>query len=279
LLHNGTHLSISKYEIINVILARIGFFHTIPLCWFHQHVLGHHIETNVAFRDPDLDYFAGLNIFNFGVRVSKDHAWYPHYKWWRVILPILVPMSVDSITWFGALGVLLTGHWFWTHKSQKWRFPSTAAKIEFFLQLLFLTLIPFAMMWNLGIVKGFLFVTISRSLHSIPFYFLSQISHINTSSFTRHKKYNPRNEWAVHQILTTIDYGAPSRWYHFWSVETNTQTMHHLTPSVHSCHHGGMHKIIVEFCKDWGIPYMNVNGYYDALKMHLEHLASVNESK
>jgi hypothetical protein len=70
LLHTGTHCALlDKRPLLGSLLGYLcGFYHHLPAAWVRQHMLGHHIDTNLH-DDPDLHHF------ELSWRVATWEAW------------------------------------------------------------------------------------------------------------------------------------------------------------------------------------------------------------
>jgi len=47
MMHNGSHFAVSTVPLVNTVSTYIGGFHTSYYLWALQHVIGHHVHTNV----------------------------------------------------------------------------------------------------------------------------------------------------------------------------------------------------------------------------------------
>ena len=70
-LHCGTHYALTKDPATSHWLGWLGSWaFIVPATWIRQHVLGHHVHTNLDALDPDLYHFAKLN----NIRPSEAEA-------------------------------------------------------------------------------------------------------------------------------------------------------------------------------------------------------------
>ncbi len=80
------------------------------------------------------------------------------------------------------------------------------------------------------------------------------------------------NEWAIHQVKTTADFGTNSAFL-TWSLGgLNFQVEHHLFPRISHVHYPALNKIVKETCAEFGIPFLEHKTFLDALKSHIRQL-------
>ncbi|ORY53776.1 hypothetical protein BCR33DRAFT_732568 [Rhizoclosmatium globosum] len=95
--HDGLHFALSTSPFVNEFVGGLFPFFSSPLGWFHQHIIGHHVHTNMKYHDPDLVH--GIE----ARREHKDHPFLPIYKHQSTFLSIGFHFVVG--TWLG-LGLL-----------------------------------------------------------------------------------------------------------------------------------------------------------------------------
>jgi len=103
-----------------------------------------------------------------------------------------------------------------------------------------------------------------------------QVSHISTEAFFPcSDKIDPnlRDEWAIAQVVTSVDYGHENGIWAFLSGALNYQTIHHLFPGVSQYHYPAIAPIVKDICKQWKIPFNHVEGGLPAaFAMHIKYL-------
>lgn len=50
LFHDASHFALSTDWRVNMLATYVGFYFSSPLEWYHQHVIGHHVYTNVPLK-------------------------------------------------------------------------------------------------------------------------------------------------------------------------------------------------------------------------------------
>jgi linoleoyl-CoA desaturase len=76
------------------------------------------------------------------------------------------------------------------------------------------------------------------------------------------------NNWAVHQLLTTTNFGNKSRWFSWYVGGLNFQIEHHLFPNICHVHYRKIAGIVQETAKEYGLPYRSATTFVEALASH-----------
>jgi linoleoyl-CoA desaturase len=76
------------------------------------------------------------------------------------------------------------------------------------------------------------------------------------------------NNWAVHQLLTTTNFGNNSRWFSWYVGGLNFQIEHHLFPNICHVHYRKISGIVKETAAEFGIPYKSTRTFFQALASH-----------
>jgi len=197
-MHDGSHFSLSRTPWVNRFLANIGGAHMSLFSWYHQHVIGHHIHTNMAGRDPDLYHFAvGADGLTPGFRTSielrtlpeKTCLGRPRSRWWRKGLMLRIPFSTfgPSILWdiqsFG--NPLFSNAFLGIVPLQMISDMRQSVHAVGRCVVIWLTIIHpitvslvIAASWPSGALRAFLFVVVPWAIHGCLFYTFSQLSHV-----------------------------------------------------------------------------------------------------
>ena len=62
-------------------------------------------------------------------------------------------------------------------------------------------------------------------------------------------------EWAAHQVLTTVNFSPRSYLVRWFSGGLNYQIEHHLFPRISHVHYPALSPLVRETCREYGIPY------------------------
>jgi len=84
---------------------------------------------------------------------------------------------------------------------------------------------------------------------------------------------NLKDEWAVAQVITSVDYGHENGIWAFLSGALNYQTIHHLFPGVSQYYYPAIAPIVKEVCKKWNVPFNHIDGgIIPAVNLHIKYL-------
>jgi len=107
------------------------------------------------------------------------------------------------------------------------------------------------------------------------------VSHISTATFfpcDAQVEPSLKDEWAVLQVITSVDYGHGSYIQTFFSGALNYQSIHHLFPGVSQYHYPAIAPIVIDVCKKYKIPFNVLPSFYDALWAHINYLYQMGNS-
>jgi linoleoyl-CoA desaturase len=77
-----------------------------------------------------------------------------------------------------------------------------------------------------------------------------------------------QNNWAVHQLLTTSNFGNKSRWFSWYVGGLNFQIEHHLFPHICHVHYRKIASIVQDTAREFGLPYRSADTFAAALLSH-----------
>jgi linoleoyl-CoA desaturase len=87
------------------------------------------------------------------------------------------------------------------------------------------------------------------------------------------------NEWAIHQIETTCNFGTNSPVLNFLLGGLNYQVEHHIFPKMSHVHYKEVSKIVKETCDEFGINYVNYPTLWSALTAHKLHMKRLGNNQ
>lgn len=277
MMHSGSHGAISKYEAVNVICAYFGSAHVSIYDWMHQHVIGHHAHVNIVNRDPDLEHFAHIDQAGPGFRLSAHQAWLNKYLNWRLAMPMQA--------FFTTLGPAFVNQFHYWSKMAFFNVPYlNVSRTRFVLHVLgriaivaFMVLVPVIYLpWY----KVLPFALLPLGFHGYIYYCFSQISHA-TGAANHHgdERECVQREWAVHQVLHSLDYSAQSLVWRTLSIGLNCQALHHVFPSIATTHYGPLSLILERVAEKHNVKYNRVSSFREALVEHYRHVRGLNNQR
>lgn len=282
-MHDASHASIGRSERWwwNVGRLSLDYFSgSSMLSWRNQHVIGHHVYTNVMGSDPDLPAILSGD----PRRLMKEQTYFPIYKLQHYYLPPL----------YGILGLKSRVQDFTEVFSSHTNGPirvnpiitqdhlrMISSKCTWFF---YRVIIPYVFFKTQYLIPLF-FVTEFTTGYWLGFNF--QVSHISDEAdFLMADPEKKRNsghypviyddEWALSQIKTTVDYGHNNKIATYLSGALNYQTIHHLFPSVSQYHYPEITPIVMKIAEKHGVKFNVFDGYGSAFMAHWRHLRNLS---
>ncbi|CAM9289432.1 unnamed protein product [Chrysoparadoxa australica] len=243
--------------------------------WHYQHVVGHHIYTNVYTADPDLP------VADEGDprRLVTRQKWQGMYKYQHIYLPPL----------YGILGLKFRIQDFTDTFFRGWNGPVRVNPISAFGYFeLFASKLIWAswrlalplMYFPIGAKEFWVLFFIAEWMTGYYLAFNFQVSHVSTECdypLGDEASETIKDEWAVSQIKSSVDYGHYSWITAFLTGALNFQVTHHLFPGISQYHYPAIAEIIKETCKEYKVRYPYLPTFGEAFGAHLRHLKDMGE--
>ncbi|MBT7654965.1 MAG: acyl-CoA desaturase [Flavobacteriaceae bacterium] len=268
-MHDGNHGSFSRYPFINKIMgSSIYFLAGNVFNWKIQHNLLHHTYTNILGHDEDLE--AGRVL-----RFSKNAEWMPHHRFQHL--------------YFFFLYGLLTINWaIFTDLQQMKRYLkkklSYANSKRPSLQWigLFITKVMYWSIWIIipmilinapwwSVIVGFIVMHYTAGLIlSLVF----QLAHIMEDAEMPMPEASGtmKNTWAIHQLLTTVNFSTKNRFVNWFTGGLNHQIEHHIFPHISHVHYTKISEIVKKTAREFNLPYNEYKTTRSAILSHFRFL-------
>jgi fatty acid desaturase len=252
-MHDSSHAACSSSPTLWSLIGRGAmdwFAGASMTSWLNQHVVGHHIYTNVAGADPDLpvDFKSDVR------RIVYRQVLLPIYKFQHLYLPPL----------YGVLGL-------------KFRVQDIFET--------FITLTNGPLRVNPLSVGDWAEMILSKAFWGVFFLaefstgwylaFNFQVSHVSTACEYPggdEEVTSIDDEWAISQVKSSVDYGHGSFVTTFLTGALNYQVTHHLFPGVSQYHYPAIAPLILDVCKKYKIKYNVLPDFTAAMAGHFDHL-------
>jgi linoleoyl-CoA desaturase len=263
--HDANHGGYSNNPRINRLMCLamdlIGFSSFV---WRYRHNV-HHTYPNIGGLDEDLDN-GGL------IRLSPHDEWKPAFRlqmWYAPLLYTLVGFDFlrrDALVFF-------TGRTDEHHQYPKMnaseRIIFVGGKLFFFGYMLALPMLVFPW-WQ--VLIGFIGIMFTfgliMSAITVPVHLVAAAEFPEPVGDPLHIE----NEWAIHQVQTTVNYAPDSRLVKAYVGGTNYQIEHHLFPQISHVHYPRLSPIVRKTCEEFGITYSVCPTMPGALLGHLRAL-------
>lgn len=271
-MHDGAHESFSQSRTLNR-LAAISFnlIGSNRHYWAQKHNRNHHGFTNMDNVDEDIDAM-GL------IRMSPHRPRYWFHRFQHLYVWLLYPLT--SLFWFFALDYKA---WYRQKIGQRnfsKRFTG-AEHLEFWLsKVLYLVVyiaVPLAVLSGKQVLVGFLLM---HAILGFLFAVVFQLAHVvDKAEFPLvNEDGSMQDEWAIHQLRTTVDFAPNNAWLTWALGGLNFQAEHHLFPRVSHVHYPTLHKELQPVLKELGYPVRVYPTLGQALLGHYRHLKNLGRN-
>jgi linoleoyl-CoA desaturase len=266
-IHDKLHRSYLDNQLINGLLEipiiAIGVESAI---WKIEHNYLHHNYTNIEGIDGDIDP-------RFLFRFSK----YQPRKWFHQFQHLYAPFfySLFLVEWITSKDFVKTIKY---HKMGLIKTKQEARNLIVIIilkKILFYALfliIPIAVLpFSTAIIIGMFFTMIAVA--GIILTVIFQIGHVvPTTDFIHQDTHTTKENWHIHQLKTTSNFGSNSRLVTYLMGGLNYQIEHHLFPDVCHIHYPEIAKIVRSTATEFSLPYYSYPTFSEAISNHFSLL-------
>jgi linoleoyl-CoA desaturase len=273
-MHDANHGAYSKKAWVNDLIGySLNLIGANAFNWKLQHNVLHHTFTNVHEEDEDIRPRGALRLSPHA-DWKKAHKYQFIYAWFLYGLMTLMWMFVNDFTRiirYQKNGLARK------HKAvmlNEWLIL-IASKIVYIGYIFVIPVLFTELPWW-HIVLG---IFIMHYLAGFVLAIIFQPAHvIEGAEFPLpNADYSMENNWAIHQLLTTTNFGNRSRWFSWYVGGLNFQIEHHLFPNVCHVHYRKLASIVQETTREFGLPYKSANTFIGALAGHAKLLKQLGK--
>jgi linoleoyl-CoA desaturase len=264
-MHDANHGAYSQKKWLNTTIGySLNLVGANAFNWKLQHNVLHHTYTNVHDEDEDI---VSKGVFRLTPHENWKgfHRFQFVYAWFLYGLMTIVWMAFkdfNRIVKYHKTGLAQKNN---ANMTKEWVIL-IATKIIYVTYIFILPLVFTALPWweiLIGIlimhyIAGFLLAIIFQPAHVIEGTEFPLPDETNTLE----------NNWAIHQLLTTTNFGNKSRWFSWYVGGLNFQIEHHLFPNICHVHYRKIAGIVKETAHEFGLPYKSANTFMGALVGH-----------
>jgi linoleoyl-CoA desaturase len=264
-MHDANHGAYSKKAWVNSLLGySLNLVGANAFNWKIQHNVLHHTYTNVHEVDEDINPRGVLRLTPH-TKWKFMHKYQFIYAWFLYGMMTIIWMAINDflrMIRYDKSGLTKK------HKGNVQRewVIMFASKLLYISYILVIPLVFTSLPWwqiLVGIaimqyIAGFLLAIIFQPAHVIDGTEFPLPDETNTME----------NNWAIHQLLTTTNFGNSSRWFSWYVGGLNFQIEHHLFPTVCHVHYRDISSIVKATAKEFGLPYKSAPTFMDALVGH-----------
>ena len=268
-MHDACHGSYSRYRPLNAVLGySMNLIGGCAFNWKVQHNVFHHSYTNVDGLDEDIAP-AGILRFSPHAKWYQIHKYQFLYSWFfygLMTLSWLVFKDFRQLRSYTRSGMIKKQK---STVTKEW-LVLFGSKLFFFAYMFVIPLLVTDLTWwqvLLGLVvmhfiTGFLLAIIFQPAHVVP----DADFPVSDSSG------NMQNDWAIHQLLTTMNFAPKSRIFSWFVGGLNFQIEHHLFPNICHVHYKSIAEIVRTTASEFNLPYYSKPTFMHAIWSHARML-------
>lgn len=268
IMHDACHGAYSTNERVNEWLGRsINLVGGSGFTWKLQHNFLHHTFTNIVHYDEDIADKPLLRMSPH-TEVKPVHR----FQW----IYALLFYSITTLYWSTVKDFMQLSRYSRNGVNKNTACQNRislaqiiAVKMGYF--SLFLGL-PIAVGLPVGqVLAGFVGMhLICGTVLTVVF----QLAH--TVEQTAHPRPNAQgnieNEWAIHQLNTTVNFSRKNRWLTWYVGGLNFQVEHHLFPKICHVHYPKIAGIVKQTAAEFKVPYLEHKSFAEGLRSHFATL-------
>ncbi len=271
-MHDANHGSYSTKNWINNLLGiSLNLIGGHALNWKVQHNVLHHTYTNVHDVDEDISPRGVL-------RMAPGSPWKPMHRYQHLyawffygLLTFVWVINKDfsRLIKYQQEGLLKKQK---TTALKEWLIV-IASKIIYIGYIFIIPLMLLPVTWwqvligffAMHFVSGFILAIIFQPAHVID----------GTEYPVADEQGNLENNWAIHQLHTTTNFGHKNRLLSWYVGGLNYQVEHHLFPTICHVHYRKLAPIVEQTAKEFGLPYKSKNTFSQAMVDHAKQMKAL----
>ena len=273
-MHDANHGSYSTKRWMNQTLGyTLNFLGGQSFLWKVQHNVLHHTFTNVHDVDEDISPRGIL-------RMAPTADWKPFHRWQHLyawffygLMTFVWVLHKDfkNIIRYQKNGMIRQQN---ASASREWIILLFSKIVYgFYIFLLPLLILPFTW-WQLFIgffimhfITGFILAIIFQPAHVIE----------GTSYPVPDEDGNLENNWAIHQLYTTTNFGHKHKIFSWYVGGLNYQVEHHLFPNICHVHYRHIAPIVEKTTKEFNLVYQTKTTFLEAIAAHTRLLKELGK--
>lgn len=272
--HDGGHRAYSDRRWVNKVMSlTLDMMGGSSYLWDWKHNSIHHTYTNIHGHDDDI----AIGIFG---RLAPDQKWFPFHRAQGIYLWVLYGLLAIKWHFVDDFYNVATGR-IGGHKISRpkgWDLVTfIAGKVVFFSLAFGIPMLLHPWWAVLGVYAIAAFV--SGVVLSVVF----QLAHcVEEAEFPQPVAMPPDaakidNDWAVHQLETTVDFARRNPILTWFLGGLNFQVEHHLFSRICHVHYPAISKVVEETCREFGVRYNAHKSFWSALGSHYRWLVTMSK--
>ncbi|RAW02052.1 fatty acid desaturase family protein [Pseudochryseolinea flava] len=264
-MHDANHGAYTKSRRINNFIGySLNLVGANAFNWKVQHNVLHHTYTNVHEEDEDISPRGALRLTPHS-DWKKMHKYQFVYAWFLYGLMTIVWLfykDFSRLFKYQRNGMVKAQN---ASPGKEWAIL-LGTKLFYIAYIFVLPLVFTPLLWwqiAIGIllmhyIAGFILAIIFQPAHVIE----------GTEFPLPDETRTLENNWAVHQLMTTTNFGNKSKWFSWYVGGLNFQIEHHLFPNICHVHYSKIATIVKSTAQEFGLPYKSSRTFFGALVGH-----------
>lgn len=269
IMHDANHEAYSTSKKANFWLgSTINLLGGSMFNWKLQHNVLHHTYTNIMDYDDDID---DKVILKFSPH--KQVKWYHKFQ---VVYAFLF-YGITTLYWYLLKDFVQFSRYTkegvnTSNKKQNTQLfiRMVISKIGYFFVVFALPIFILKMaFWPyfvgflvMQFIAGFVLTVVFQLAHTVE----------GTTHPLPSENFTIENNWAVHQMNTTVDFARHNKFLSWYLGGLNFQVEHHLFPNICHVHYPAVSEIVKSTAEEFGVPYLENKTLGEAIKSHVNML-------
>jgi linoleoyl-CoA desaturase len=267
-MHDAVHGSYSKNKWVNNLLGgTIYLLGSNKLNWKIQHNVLHHTYTNINEYDEDIDSKGPIRLAeNSELKPFHKYQYIHAFFFYGLMTIVKTYNDFPQLAKYNRLG-LTRGQ----NANPKIEYlKMVVRKVVYLVLIIGLPLYFTDFTWWQVLIGFFVMHWVAGFILAVIF----QLAHVveGADQPTPSPDGNIDNEFAVHQLLTTSDFGRNNGFLNWFVGGLNFQVEHHLFPHICHVHYKNLSYIVEKTAKDFNLPYNLKPSFGAAVKSHVKRL-------
>jgi linoleoyl-CoA desaturase len=265
-MHDANHGAYSANPVINWCMAHVlNLMGGSTINWKLQHNILHHTYTNITGMDDDIASKPALRLSPHLPQHSSHR-----YQWWHAFLLY----GLTTLYWVTAKDFV---QWV-RYRNNKVNAAPVAVYRWMMVKLVIVKLVYFGvfllmptLIFGIPFIKVLTGFFVMHFLAGLILTVIFQLAHSleGTDHPLPDSKGTIENDWAIHQMNTTMNFSPHNKLLSWYVGGLNYQVEHHLFPRISHVHYKAIAPIIKETAAEFKIPYLQHKNFFGALRSHI----------
>lgn len=269
-IHDANHGAYSKNDKVNYLLGRlVNLVGAYAPTWKIQHNVLHHTYTNIQHFDEDVDPPVPIIRFTPHDKYKPIHRFQFLYAWFFYSLMTVSWVTIkdwQSLFRYKKMGLTRNEN----EKFSALFIELLVSKLIYYSYMIVLPMLILDIPWW-GILLLFLVKQLIAGFTLAVVFILAHV--VPETAFPQpNADHKMENNWAIHQLQTTSNFGPKSRIFQWFIGGLNYQVEHHLFPNICHVHYRKLSKIVKETALEYGLPYYSEPTFMSAVRSHSKML-------